>query len=274
MTWVLIVLALLVVGGGAYYYGTHRESPPVQVNTNNPPANNQNGNSNTGVDNTWQTYTNTKYGFQFKYPLGWKTTNNTDNGVNIFESGDMNKDQISAWVYNTDPENAFRGTDNITGQSVYSLQGLSAKKLTGESGVTGKATSILIFKYGSNFIAFHIPSALFDQVVGSIVLSTPLVSSPSLEEQIKSATNKVLAQTAPSGSKLLSATLNVSGSNAELILNFNKTTVSQGNAPLVENNFQAISNAVNSIVQGTGIDPKYKVLTFTILIEGKGFNPN
>ena len=58
------VLAVLAASGGAYWYGQQKAPSVVQEESSQPA---------TTTDETagWKTYTDTNYGFSFKYPTDW-----------------------------------------------------------------------------------------------------------------------------------------------------------------------------------------------------------
>lgn len=98
----IAIIAVLVIGGGVYIYNNKKVEAPVvsdtqtqtqtsgqtqqQTNTQTPPANNLEPCTNNGSMGTrkcnppqtntlnWKTYTNTKYGFEIKYPTDWYVT--------------------------------------------------------------------------------------------------------------------------------------------------------------------------------------------------------
>lgn len=83
-----VVMAIIFVGAIIYFAITNRFSQPVIPTsvTQQPVINQQTSQSvynNLPVDETanWQTYTSTKYGFDLRYPNGYKYIENNDYGV-------------------------------------------------------------------------------------------------------------------------------------------------------------------------------------------------
>ncbi|KKU03139.1 MAG: hypothetical protein UX06_C0045G0005 [Candidatus Giovannonibacteria bacterium GW2011_GWA2_45_21] len=76
--YIFIIAVIVLLGIGGYYVATKKAEAPVTS------ENQQNVNTSDETAN-WKTYTNTKYGFEIKYPSTWKLKNNllsftTDNG--------------------------------------------------------------------------------------------------------------------------------------------------------------------------------------------------
>lgn len=84
----IIILIALIVGGGAYYFSKKSEAPGQVKKENNT----QTTTSATSTSNTqkigWKTYSNSEYGFEFKYPNNWILSENANNIKNI-ESGEF-----------------------------------------------------------------------------------------------------------------------------------------------------------------------------------------
>ncbi len=121
---------------------------------------------NINIEN-WKVYRNKEYGFEFGYPQGWVITNDLKAGVNIYETGKQDKDQISVWVDSENLINRIRGVHSISNEEDYIFQGVSTKKLSGYSGITAKPVYILIFEKNDNFFTINLPPSLFDQVLST-----------------------------------------------------------------------------------------------------------
>ena len=115
----------------------------------------------------WKTYSNSQYGFEVKYPASWQVVNNQDVGANIADPKDPDKVRMSVFVYTSDPEPKTRDVDQITNSTLYNFQGINGKKLTGESGVTGKAVTMLIVKKGNVYYQIETPPEIFDAVLST-----------------------------------------------------------------------------------------------------------
>jgi len=71
---IAIVLGIAVVSGGAYYLGKNKGENKEIISPENILPNDESQNittNNITVPNNWKTYTNTEYGFEFKYPNDW-----------------------------------------------------------------------------------------------------------------------------------------------------------------------------------------------------------
>ncbi len=77
----LIVIAVLVIGGGIYFYSKNK-AKDITIDTQN-----------------WKIYTNTKYGFSFKYPETWFIRETPDK-TNV----DFSKSELTA----NDPQGATK----------------------------------------------------------------------------------------------------------------------------------------------------------------------
>ncbi|HBA46112.1 TPA: hypothetical protein DEQ22_02420 [Candidatus Nomurabacteria bacterium] len=65
----LAIIALLVLGSGVYIYQNKKAKTPIVVGNEEQQSNIQISPVNTQTNNAnWKTYTNTQYGFEFKYP--------------------------------------------------------------------------------------------------------------------------------------------------------------------------------------------------------------
>ncbi len=97
----LSVLGATVVGGGAYYMGVNQsQNQPTVIVTATPvptstpiasstpsPTPSPTATPAATIDSTanWKTYTDTKYGFSFKYPPTWAVKNNTAKNDPVME---------------------------------------------------------------------------------------------------------------------------------------------------------------------------------------------
>jgi len=66
----IVIIATLLIGGGAYVYVQNKQAsqPAAENSTAQATSTTQTSNSQTA---DWKTYTNTKYGFEIKYPTIW-----------------------------------------------------------------------------------------------------------------------------------------------------------------------------------------------------------
>ncbi|HCH59374.1 MAG TPA: hypothetical protein DEV73_02020 [Candidatus Zambryskibacteria bacterium] len=101
----LAVIAVLAIGGGVYIYNKEKAEAPATVDTSTQQTNTETPSVNTQADTSnWKTYTNTQYGFEFKYPAnGYKfgAVNSNDTfafGLSEFQAG------VSQDVSTDDPE--------------------------------------------------------------------------------------------------------------------------------------------------------------------------
>ncbi len=105
----LAIIAALIIGGGVYVYKNKKSETSTNTETQ---ANNENPTVNTQVNNSssqdnipnWKTYTNTKYGFEFKYPVnGYKFGADNPNYTYLFGSSEF-RAEVRENVLTDDPE--------------------------------------------------------------------------------------------------------------------------------------------------------------------------
>ena len=103
MPLLLGIIALLVIGGGVYVYKNKKAEVPVvandviaqQANNQNTSVNTQKNDSSVIDTSNWKTYINTKYGFEFKYPVA---------GYLLWVNDDSNLGSVTEDVKTDDPE--------------------------------------------------------------------------------------------------------------------------------------------------------------------------
>ncbi len=129
---ILIILAVVVVASVVYFAFVNK-SPQVaqQTSTPTPTKTSQATKSPTATVNPtadWKTYTNTQYGFEFKYPTrmseksfpDWLTTFTAGSGGSVglnIKSGTLSKDKVVS-IYGPVPTNQIN-EKQIAGQTAY-----------------------------------------------------------------------------------------------------------------------------------------------------------
>lgn len=81
---ILIIILALIAIGGAYYFGTQKNNvltTPVQSSVPAVTEATTQASPTTDPTANWKTYTNTQYGFTFKYPPGLETLLQSEGGV-------------------------------------------------------------------------------------------------------------------------------------------------------------------------------------------------
>lgn len=69
----LILVGMVAIVGASYFFGVNKIGENIATPTPNISPSPIAGQATTGDMTNWKTYTNTKYGFSFKYPTTWKT---------------------------------------------------------------------------------------------------------------------------------------------------------------------------------------------------------
>ncbi len=123
----------------------------------------------------WKTYTNAKYGFEVKYPAAWGVISNTEAGANIGDPANPDTARMSVFVETEDPEAKILDTYGIANSEAYVFQGVEGKKLTGESGVTGKPVNVLVVKKGNLYYEISTPPEIFEQVLAGFMFGPQAV---------------------------------------------------------------------------------------------------
>lgn len=105
----LALIATLVIGGGAFVYVEKKQSNQPVTATSTA----QTADSSTTLTTGWKTYTNTKYGFEFRYPSTWSLGVTTGNALKINLSKELLKvyphTVAIKWYKNyQDVENGFK----------------------------------------------------------------------------------------------------------------------------------------------------------------------
>lgn len=106
----------------------------------------------------WKTFTNTKYGFSFKYPNDWGVVEGSEIGViNLAGStkeGELNPDQTKIVIYQTTIDSVGNLNDYVVNQyekivseSNIIVGGFSAKKFVSQPQIMGtKTTEVFVLK--------------------------------------------------------------------------------------------------------------------------------
>ena len=117
-----------------------------------------------GERNSWKTYKNSRYGFEFPYPSNWQEMRPGNGDGIIFISPQKNSVQIRAWAGNQlfTHTTRDRNTRISTNPNFKNVQGISGV-MTVETGAT---ESIITLKFARNQVKYYwqgkAPSQEFD----------------------------------------------------------------------------------------------------------------
>jgi len=163
--WVLILVVIAFAAGYIVWARANQSWPYdneiIGVPTNSPTAD-------------WETYSNTTYGFEIKYPGTWSVVDDLANGANIADPKNINQNRISVFVYQNDPENSMRDVNQITSMESVKFHGLDAKQFGGESGITGKSSTFLVAKSNLDYYVLISPADMYDQVFSTFKFTEKL----------------------------------------------------------------------------------------------------
>ena len=115
----------------------------------------------------WKTYTNDEYGFELKYPQDWEVWHQTDSGANIADPNDSNRKFLTVSVYDNDPVNLFRGVDSIYEEQDFELNGVTGKKLIGDSALSGTSAITVILYRDDAYYALQASSDIYDRAIST-----------------------------------------------------------------------------------------------------------
>lgn len=109
-------------------------------------------------------YTNEQYRFSVGYPSDWKIWHSNEVGA-TFVDPNNDKSFINVAVYKNDPLNMFRGTDQISSEESFELNGVIGKKLNGESARSGENATFVIFLKNDNYYTLTTSAYIFDETI-------------------------------------------------------------------------------------------------------------
>lgn len=115
----------------------------------------------------FQTYSNKEYGFEVQYPSSMKIAHTSETGANIVDPNNSDKSYISVAVYNSDPENTFKGNDQVYTSENYELNGLKGRILKGESARSGEAATTIILVKDGKYYTLQASADVFDKIVST-----------------------------------------------------------------------------------------------------------
>jgi|GEM_PF-4976011 len=256
--------------------------------------------SNTSASANWKTYKNDTFGFEFEYPANLTIDEDKSNyrgkpSVNVWvdtvNNIELNKPKtgnpgsdghplfFGVNVYQlgpTDGENIECQQKNLISSKI-TIDSIPVTKCIEEGGLHGTSMDAIFTK--DKVIYYHVYVSdyagnnknLVDHLLSTFKFTDSKKES-SAEAQMRIAVEKVLAQKTlansgqpmPKGIKLLSVKLNEN----QVTFDFSKEILSDGQATF-ENIFSLVSSATHDIIQGTGKDPKYAEVKYTVLVEGK-----
>ncbi len=184
--WVAIVLIIIAVGG--YFAWSKKDS--VQ-------------NQQASVLKDWETYTNSKYGFEFQYPDTLKITNEQDHPNYYSDSEDPNIKKLS-WLdislvdkidnkeFNLNlsmnhPGLGFGGWDSVS-KSTLIVSGIQVKKEVLQE--IGSGSKMVLYTFSKNGNGFMISSSgsveLADQILSTFKFINPTINTSNLKKYANS----------------------------------------------------------------------------------------
>lgn len=146
LIFLLVGIFVIAIAGGAYYLGrlttpkTLSVPVPISQTSQSTPIPSS---TSTLVDETanWKTYTNSKYGFSFKYPddLSFTPSNNTDKSseVEIYAYNPHDYAEVALVVSHKSESTLIQEDGENLTKSIIDFNGISADKYSGNSGVAG-----------------------------------------------------------------------------------------------------------------------------------------
>lgn len=118
----------------------------------------------------FQIYSNKEYGFEVQYPSSMKIFHTSETGANIVDPNNSDKSYISVAVYNSDPENTFKGNDQVFTSEIYELNGLKGRILKGNSARSGENASTVILNSNGKYYTLQASADVFDTIISSFKL--------------------------------------------------------------------------------------------------------
>lgn len=154
-------LVLVLVAGGAYYIGTRNVQPQQAINI---PAVSQPTPTVAPTAN-WQTYTNAKYMYSFKYPQTWRISSPNDAGAVFITSRPTTKKAggdftpgvagIGVSITSNTKATVIQNTLGVEKKSETTINGISATEIQGHSGVAGSVFfDSVLFEHNGNTYEF------------------------------------------------------------------------------------------------------------------------
>ncbi|MFA6353918.1 MAG: hypothetical protein WCW93_03220 [Candidatus Paceibacterota bacterium] len=165
---IIAIIAVLAIGGVAYYVGTKNNPALQNVPENNSQSQIDNNASTSTIDKTanWKTYTNTKYGFEVKYPENYSIIYTSGDSHITFRSNGSCQSPVSEggeWPIDCQAYDILIQQNAIGGpeMSKIFINGIQAEKFTDSSGMWSNGTQILVqFQKGQNW---YIQTFTFNQ---------------------------------------------------------------------------------------------------------------
>ena len=96
IAWGIVILAAAATGFAVWWYWNDIDTiSDINITVTTKKASTDTTKATTDATKDWKTYTNDEYGFSFKYPTTWTTTENSTTSTSLYSQTDVKKDASS-----------------------------------------------------------------------------------------------------------------------------------------------------------------------------------